>query len=135
MGMASPEKQWIDTRPSLRQDKPMNQLHIFIAEPDDAAREIAEILSLVAERFSLRDNTSASRVPNTICSYCQATYSGVGIGARLADQMVIIDLNPRDSEEQFFNEVYFFASQELFRTFPGRVRVALPSQFVEIFHY
>lgn len=113
----------------------MNQLHIFVAEAELERQEIAQILSLVAERFALRDNTSDSRVPDTICSFCQSAYSGLGVGARFNREMIIVDLNPRDASEDFANEVYFFTSQEIFRTFPGRVRVAQPSQWVEIFHH
>ena len=60
----------------------------------DADRKIVEeILLATVAKFNLFDNTSTSRVPDTIKSMVERNGYGFGLGARVVGNSIFVDFN------------------------------------------
>jgi hypothetical protein len=102
----------------------MNRTQIQV-KPDDivSGRLQVEQLLLVAEKkFGLFDNTPTSRIPNTVRSLVEREGGGFGLGARIVDDLILVDFNPRGDTSQKFHDLYHDMVVELARTFPDKIK-------------
>lgn len=83
---------------------------------------VQKILFAAAHKFDLFDNTVTSRMPNTINSFSEREHFGFGLGARIADKLILIDFNPRGGMSEKLNNIIQCIKTELLHAFPGKVK-------------
>jgi hypothetical protein len=78
---------------------------------------VEKIFLNAAEKFSLFDNTTTSRVPKTIKSLVEGNGFGFGMGGRIVNEYIIVDFNARGSTSDKFQKLYQFMLTELSSSF------------------
>lgn len=111
----------------------IQQLQIRDATSVEDVREVERVLSSAASRFTLTDNTSTSRVPNTICSYTESPGYGFGLGARIVRDLVVVDFNRRSDPSPDFPAVVDHIYSELHRIFGSRVHLPGTAAHIPIY--
>jgi hypothetical protein len=106
----------------------MAEFHIksFAISEDRALVE--QILIVGAERFDMLDASVTSRVPDTIRWYTKTIKGEFGAGARVAGDIIVVDLVDGRQPSPFYSELEAYFVAELQRAFGDRVSKAERSQ-------
>lgn len=84
---------------------------------------VEKILLAAASKFNLFDNTYESTIPETIRSIVEGKGVGFGLGARVRNDLILVDFFPRPNLLPKFQEIYNFILDDLVNTFPGISKV------------
>ena len=84
---------------------------------------VDKMLLTAAGKFNLFDNTDTSRVLETIRSIVEEKGFGFGLGARVQNDLIVVDFFPRPNPTQKFQEVYSLIFSDLVNAFPGISKV------------
>lgn len=106
------------------------QIHI---ETSDIVKDqliVREILVDAQKKFSLFDNSETSRVPKTIISIVEREGYGFGLGARIVNNLIIVDFSRHKSQSRVFGDVYEFITSKLFSTFSQNAKRAEENDFI-----
>ena len=79
---------------------------------------VEKILLGAASKFNLFDNTYDSTIPETIRSIVEGKGFGFGLGARVRNDLILIDFFPRPNQLSKFQEIYNFILGDLVNAFP-----------------
>jgi hypothetical protein len=110
----------------------MDKLQIQIKlKKDDDSNAVGKVLDAAAEKFELIDNTVTSLVPNTIQSLIEEMGAGFGLGARIAEPLILVDFNPRCGRTEKFNLVFDYIVSELQKLFKERLSFAKPHNYIK----
>lgn len=107
------------------------QVKLHDAVHDQAAVE--RILREASEKFRLFDNTATSKVPNTIRSIVEREHHGFGLGARIVNDLIVVDFFPHKNPAAVFNDVRKFVMDSLFLTFPNNVQEMKEGTFISLY--
>ncbi len=100
----------------------MKQIHIANAVGVSDVRRITNVLINTKQLFNLFDNTETSKVDKTLYSMTEGEKQGFGFGARIVNNLIIIDCNARGTVSPKFVEIYQHMFNELSLAFPNGVR-------------
>ena len=100
------------------------QIQIKSVDVLNDRRIVENALLTAAEKFRLLDNTVTSRVPNTIRSFVEKDGSRIGIGARIINDLIIVDFNSLGDPPQSFIDIYASIFAEMLPSFSGSIREA-----------
>jgi hypothetical protein len=100
------------------------QIQIKSGDVLNDQRIVENALLTAVEKFSLLDNTVTSRVPNTIRSFVEKDGSRIGIGARIINDLIIVDFNSLGDQSQSFIDIYASILAEILPSFSGSIREA-----------
>ena len=107
-----------------------HQLYVQMASGEDKNR-VEKLLIATANKFNLVDTTVTSRVEHTIKCYSEKLGAGFGLGARMAGDLIIVDLNPVGRHTKNFSAVLEFIKSELERMFGSRLRIATTDNYIK----
>ena len=98
------------------------QIQIKSSDVLNDQRIVENALLTAAEKFRLLDNTVTSRVPNTIRSFVEKDSGGIGIGARIVNDLIIVDFNSLGDPPQSFHDLYASIFTEMLPSFSGSIK-------------
>jgi hypothetical protein len=111
-----------------------NQLHIKVAVNAVNRARVEQILVAVAEKFAMLDTTVTSRVPDTIRCFSETFKGGFVVGARVAGEMIIVDLGAGRQNSPRYPAVEEHIFSELRHVFGERIHIATELEKVEPQH-
>ena len=92
---------------------PRSQVQIESNNLDADRVVVDKIMSAALDKFGLYDNTHTSRVRQTIRSVVEGNGFGFGFGARVVENLIIVDLGRLRSDSPKFDEAHDFILREL----------------------
>jgi hypothetical protein len=110
------------------------QIHITINEISKNRTVVDRILCEAAKKYQLFDNTATSKVPNTIRSLVEREHYGFGLGARIVNELIVVDFFPHKRPSSVFNDVCKFVVDNIFLAFPNNSEEAKESAFINLYH-
>ena len=93
------------------------------AQPGDEAR-VEEVFEAAATNFSLVDTKVTSRVAHTISNYSEKLGDGFGLGARVHEELILVDFNVIGGKTEKFNAVFDFIVSKLRERFSDSMCLA-----------
>ena len=107
-----------------------HQFHIEIASPEDKSR-VEQVLDTASSQFGLENTTVTSRAPQTIKCYSEKLGAGFGLGARIVDDLIVVDFNALEGHTNSFLTVMQFIVSELQRLFGDRLQAATKNNYIK----
>ena len=108
------------------------QLHIRKAASCEDRERVERILVAAAQHFGMEDNTVTSGVPDTIRSYVERIGYGLGIGARIVGELVVVEFNRRGELSPDFRAAVEHITSKLRQEFGERVYPPEESDQIEV---
>jgi hypothetical protein len=114
----------------MAQNTERHQFHIETASPEDKTR-VEQVLVTAASKFWLVDTTVTSRVPLTIKCYSEKLGNGFGLGARIVDNLIVLDFNAVGGNTNSFSTTMKFIISELNLLFGHRLQPATKENYIK----
>lgn len=109
------------------------QVHIKSIDIDNDRLIVEAILIEAAKKFNLFDNTGTSKVKHTIKSLVEREHYGFGLGARIANNLIIVDFFPRDTTSPIFKLICEFVFDKLVLSFQKNAVQAKVDEFISLY--